>query len=257
MRVMRSFVAGLAVFLAFLTGTAALGSYVARTVLLDPARVGQVVEASLRMPDVRDRILARAVPGYARLPGPARAAVAALADDPGLDRAARRIVLRPDGTVGLEPLQREIASRLRGTLPQVASVVGSAHTRVTVPATYVDRYQAARDNSRRLALGAALVTAGLLLVGLVVTRRRRRTVRSIGIAAVLSALVVGLLYWAVPSVLEVATANPLAGGAISVVRDERSDVLLRLLPVVVVGLVLAIGAVVAGSDRRSRADRGT
>lgn len=254
---MRSFVAGLAIFLAFLTGTAALGSYVTRTVLLDPARVGQVVETSLQTPDLRDRILARTVPGYARLPGPARAVVAALADDPGLDRAARRIVLDPDGTVSLEPLQREIARRLSGSLPQVAALVASAHTRVTVPATYVDRYQAARDNSRRLALGAGLVTAGLLLAALVVSRHRRRTVRSIGIASVLSALVVALLYWAVPSVLEVATANPLAGGVISVVRTERSDVLLRLLPVVVVGLVLAIGAAAAGSGRGSRTDHET
>ena len=41
---MRSFLAGLALFLAFLTGTTALAAYVAYDVLLDPSRAGQVLD---------------------------------------------------------------------------------------------------------------------------------------------------------------------------------------------------------------------
>ena len=64
---MRSFLAGLALFLAFVTGTIALSAYVAETVLLDPSRAGEVVGKALSRADVREEILTRAVPGYDRL----------------------------------------------------------------------------------------------------------------------------------------------------------------------------------------------
>ena len=65
---MRSFLAGLALFLAFLTGTTALAAYVAYDVLLDPSRAGQVLDEAMEQPELQQKILTKAVPGYAQLP---------------------------------------------------------------------------------------------------------------------------------------------------------------------------------------------
>ena len=105
---MRSFVAGLAVFLAFLTGTAGLASYVVHDVVLDPSRAGEVVDYALHQPDTRREILGRTVPGYGRLPVRVRAAVDALADSPRLRSP------RFDGRTG-SPGRREWTISLAGT----------------------------------------------------------------------------------------------------------------------------------------------
>ena len=250
---MRSFVAGFAVFLAFLTGTACLASYVVHDVVLDPSRAGEVVDYALHQPDTRREILGRTVPGYGRLPVRVRAAVDAQADSPRLRRAARTISLDADGEVALGPLQRVLAAALRADQPRLASRIAAADTRVEVPARYVTRYQDARERSGTLALRAALVTALLLALALLVSPHRLRTVRSIGIGALLAALVVALLYWALPSVISAASSSPLVGAVVAVVQAERTTVLLRLAPVAVVGLAMVVTGIAAGGGSRGRA----
>src|SRR3954451_6484919 len=76
---MRSFVAGLALLLAGVIGTAALGAYVAHQTVLDPDQAGHVLAAALHSPKTRETILPRTIPGYDRLPQVARDRVEALA----------------------------------------------------------------------------------------------------------------------------------------------------------------------------------
>jgi hypothetical protein len=242
---MRSFVAGLAVFLAFLTGTAGLASYVVHDVVLDPSRAGEVVDYALHQPDTRREILGRTVPGYGRLPVRVRAAVDALADSPRLRRAARTISLDANGEVALSPLQEVLAAELRADQPRLAARVAAADTRVAVPARYVTRYDDARERSATLALRGGLATAALLLLALLVSPRRLRTVRSIGVAALLACLVVALLYWALPSVISAASSSPLVGAVVAVVQAERSTVLWRLAPFAGAGLVMLVVGLVA------------
>ena len=238
---MRSFLAGFAVFLAFLTGTVGLGAYVVHDVVLDPARAGQVVDYALHQPDTRREILDKVVPDYGQLPVSVRAKVDALANASVARRAAREVSLDPHGRVGLKPLQRRLASDLRAAgLPQVASRVAAADTRAAVPAQYVSRYHTARHDSATVASRAALVTAVLVVLALLVSPRRLRTVRSIGLAALLACLVVALLYWALPSLITAASSSPLVGAVVAVVQAQRGGVLTRLAPVAVVGLVLFV-----------------
>ena len=84
---MRSFLAGIALLLAFVTGTVALSAYVAETVLLDPSRAGEVVSKAIGQDDARKEILTRAVPGYDRLDSQTQALSTRR---PGRTRPARR-----------------------------------------------------------------------------------------------------------------------------------------------------------------------
>ncbi len=247
---MRSFFAGLAIFLSFLTGTTALASYVIHDVVLDPARAGEVVAYGLQQTDLRRDILGHTVPRYGRLSVKVRADVDAVAESSGVGEAARRVSLDSDGNVALGPLQQYLARVLRPDHPSLATRIAGADTRVAVPSRYVDRYDAARDNSRTLAVRGALATAVLLVVALLVTPSRRRSSRSIGIAALLAAGIVALGYWALPTVIQAASSSSVVGAVVAVVRAERTDVLLRVAPVAVVGAVLVVVAVALGSRSR-------
>lgn len=247
---MRSFLAGAAVLLAFLSGTIALGAYVVHDVVLDPARAGQVVDYALHQPDTRREILDKAVPGYGALPVQARARVDALADAAAVRRAARQISLDTHGQVVLGPLQSRLAAELRAAgQPAIAARVAAADTRAAVPARYVSRYDTARTDSGTLAVRAALVTAVLVVLALLVSARRLRTVRSIGLAALLASLVVALLYWALPSVITAASSSPLVGAVVAVVQAQRGDVLLRLAPFAGAGLLLFVVGLAARPGR--------
>ncbi len=242
---MRSLLAGMAVFLAFLNGTVGLGAYVVHDVVLDPARAGQVVDYALHQPDTRREILDKVVPGYGRLPVRVRARVDALADFAAVRRAARAVALDGDGKVVLTPLQNRFAAELQAIgQPRVAARVAAAEPRVAVPGQYVSRYQVARTDSAAIARGAALATAVLVVLALLVSRRRTRMVGILGVETLLACVIVAVLYWALPSLISAASSSPLVGAVEAVVQTERSTVLVRLAPFFGAGvLLLAIGLV--------------
>jgi hypothetical protein len=250
---MRSLLAGLALFLAFVSGTAALTAYAAHEVLLDPRRAGEVLSTALRQPDLRERILSRAVPGYAQLPGVARTGVDALAATPSVDRALESVTVSRTGEVSLSPLQAALAAGLRSNgLGPVADAVSSAQgASVTVPPEYLDRYLTAQDTSRRVAVQGGLVAGLLLVVALVVSRDRRRTVRSAGITTLLACAAAAGLHLLLPTFVAASSARPEIDAVAAVVQAQRTEVLLALLPAVAAGLVLlAVGVLVPAPRRR-------
>ena len=198
---MRSFAAGLALFLAFLTGTAALAAYVAYDVLLDPSRAGQVVDEALKQPELRKQILAKAVPGYAALDPRLKAAVDDAAQSPEASKALSTVSLTDKGTVSLSPLQKELGAALRANnQPDLASRVEKTDVGAAkVPATYMDRIDTSRDLARKAWMGGALITLGLVALALLVSPNRPRTLRSTGITVVVAGAAVALGYWVLPA----------------------------------------------------------
>ena len=250
---MRSFFAGLALFLSFLTGTVALEAFVAHHVVLDPDRAGQALSAALDEPELRERLLHRAVPGYRKLPQPVQTVADQLAGTSSAHRAVEKVSLSDDGTIALAPLQLELAQSLR-TLgqPQLAAqLTAVSGTTITVPEKYLSRYRDARETSWRVAVLGAAATLVLFLLALLLSPKRRRTVRSIGVSALLACGAAALLYWALPGVAGLVSSGSTGDVAAVVLRAERPAVLLMLLPVAVVAVVLVVGSLLARPRRTS------
>jgi hypothetical protein len=254
---MRSFVAGFVLFLSFLSGTAAVEAYVVHEVLLDPERAGEVLGSALQQPELRDKILSRAVPGYAQLPTAARAGVDRAAEEVRVDQALRNVQLGEDGTVPLAPLKTGLADELRrqgqGRLADLVEAAESPET-VTVPPEDMDRYTSARDTTWKVAVGGGLITVGLLLIAAIVSPDRRRTIRSIGVTVLLVAGAAALLYAALPTAVRAADARPEFEALAAVVEGQRSTAWLTLLPVAVVGVVLVVASLLMPRAVRRRYD---
>ncbi len=180
---MRSFLAGLALFLAFVTGTIALSAYVAETVLLDPSRAGEVVGKALSRSDVREEILTRAVPGYDRLDPRVKAAVDEAARSSAARKALDGVQLSDDGTIRLDSLRDGLASELRANgQAAYADRLEAADTgEVTLPARYTNRLESARTTARSTWQKAGLAAGVLAVIALLVSKRRIRTLGSIGL----------------------------------------------------------------------------
>jgi hypothetical protein len=256
---MRSFVAGLALLLAGVIGTAALGAYVAHQTVLDPDRAGQVLAAALEQPTLRETILARTIPGYDRLPQVARDAVEALAGTSQVSDALTAVRLDSDGTIPLAPLRDQLTRTLRENgQVAVAAVVAAAGgpDRVDVPPDVVARYDRARDTTWQVATQGAIAVGVLFLLALLVSRNRRATVRGIGLTILVSAAVVAFLYWVSPDVARAASTSPWVDAATPVRDAERSTVLAILIPTAVIGiLVMAVSFLVPRPHARARQDR--
>jgi hypothetical protein len=251
----RALVVGVVLFLSFLTGTVALEAYVAHQVVLDPDRAGQALGAALDEPDMLDKVLHRAVPGYRRLPVGVRATAAGVARTDAARRAVRQVRLDDDGTVALAPLQRELAGALRSAgQPRLSAQVAEASGgRVTVPARYMTRYRDARSTSWQVVTVGTLATAVLFLAALLMSAHRRRTVAAIGVTALLSCVAAALLYWALPGIVGLAGSGSVADVAAVVLRAERATVVRTLLPFALVAVVLVVVAAVARPRSRRRA----
>ena len=249
---MRSFLAGLALFLAFVTGTIALSAYVAETVLLDPAQAGEAVGEALSRPDVRQEILTRAVPGYDGLDPRAKAAVDAAAGSPTARQALKGVRLSDDGTIRLDSLRDGLARELRAHgQDQVADRLAAADAgEVTLPSTYTDRLDSARTTARGAWQKAGLAAGILVAIALLISKRRIRTVGSVGVTVLLCCASVALLAWLLPGFVEVASSDPLAEAGASVVRSEWTAALVAMLPVAVVGAALVALGLLGPRGRR-------
>jgi hypothetical protein len=255
---MRSFVAGLALLLAGVIGTAALGAFIAHQTVLDPDRAGHVLAAAMDQPKLRETILARTIPGYDRLPRVAQDAVEAIAGTSQVSDALSTVQLSSDGTVALAPLRDQLTKTLRenGQAPLAAVVAASGGpARVDVPTDVVARYDRARDTAWQVATQGAIAVVVLFLVALLVSRNRRATVRGIGLVILVSAALVAFLYWVSPDVVRAASTSPWVDAATSVRDTEKPTVLGILVPTAIVGVVvMAVSLLVPGPDRRARQD---
>ncbi|MDX6327498.1 MAG: hypothetical protein QOK15_3852 [Nocardioidaceae bacterium] len=246
---MRSFVAGLAVFLAFLTGTAALGAFVAHEVVLDPSRAGLALDAMLSDRELSNRVLGQIVPGISNLPAPLMTVVRQAALDPSVHRAVRKVTFDPhSGEISLKPIQSEVLSQLRRFSLGAAATNGGDAV-ITVPQKDLARYNDARTTSWRVARLGGLATVVLLAIALLISPRRVRTLRSIGLLTIVSCVLVAAAAWTLPAIVRAVTSS-IAGQAVAVVASAaRSDALVSLAPFAVAGVVLVVVSLLGGRQR--------
>ncbi|MFL6135918.1 MAG: hypothetical protein ACJ72A_24145 [Nocardioidaceae bacterium] len=254
---MRSFLAGLAVLLGGVIGTAALGAFVVHQTVLDPDRAGDVLASALQRPDLRQTILARTVPGYRRLPREGRSALDQLAQTSQVESVLRSVRLTDNGEVRLAPLRSQLTQALRDNgQSQLAARVasGGGPDVVSVPTDLLDRYTTARDTTWLVATRGALVAVALFLVALLVSRNRAGTVRAVGLTILLGCAVVALVYWVSPNLAHAASSNPWVESAGAVRDSQRSTVVTILVPVAAVGVVLLIASLLIPKATRHHSE---
>ncbi len=248
---MRSFIAGLAIFLSFFAGVATLVAYPAHQVLLNPDRVGETVGNALQQSDLRGRVLTRLVPGYGDLPKAQRREVDRIAESSGTTDALADVEIRSDGTIDLSSLQTHIAEGARAggqdrLADQLEARAGTGT--LDVPKKYFDVYETARETVWQTILFAGFVTLLLYGIALLASTRRGRTTRSIGITLLLSTAVAAGLHWIAPVVVDAAGINSGAEAVALTMRAQRSSVLLLLAPAALVAVLLVVGGIIL--DRR-------
>lgn len=246
---MRSFVAGLAILLAFLTGTAALGALVAHQVVLNPDRAGLELDAALSDQELGDRVLNQIVPGYLTLDPRLRATIREAALDPAVHEAVRKVTFDPrSGEISLKPIQAEVTSQVS------RFVLGNAATNngdpvITVPQKDLVRYREAVDRTGQVAVLGGLATVVLLALALLVSNRRLWTLRSVGIWTLVSCALVAAAYWLLPTFIKAASSSIEAQAAAVVASADRQAALLLLAPFAAAGLVLVVVSLLGGRQR--------
>ena len=246
---MRSFLAGTALLLAFVTGTVALSAYIAETVLLDPSRAGEVVSKAIGQEDARNEILTRAVPGYDRLDSRTRALVDEAAGSATAREALKEVKLDDNGNVQLGALRDSVVSELRAHgQGKVADRIktSSGPAEVSLPSRYVAKFHSARQTARDTWTKTGVLAGIFALLALLVSRRRVRTVGSIGVTVLLCCVAVALLALAVPGLASAASNDPLAEAGASVLQAEWTSALWAMLPVAVVGAALTVLGIAGG-----------
>ena len=247
---MRSLVAGLAIFVAFLTGTAALAAFVAHQTVLDPDNAGRALDAALSDDQLADQVLESIVPGFSGLPRSLTTAVRRAALDPSVHEAARNVTFDPrTGEISLKPIQSEVLAQVsRFGLGGAATNQGEVV--ITVPAAELARYNDARARTSRVATLGALATAVLWAVALLVSPRRPRTLLAIGASTLVGAVVVGGLAWLAPGAIDAATSSLTGQVAAVMIAAARPEILTLLAPFAVAGAAVAVLGLVAGAATR-------
>jgi len=246
---MRSFLAGIALLLAFVTGTVALSAYVAETVLLDPARAGEVVSKAIGQDAVRSEVLRRAVPGYDRLDPRAQDLIDQAAGSEQARQALEGVKLDDNGNVRLGPLRDRVVSELQANgqaklADRIRTASGGAE--VSLPPKYLDNFQTARQSARDAWTKYGMLAGIFAVVALVVSKRRVRTLGSVGITILLCCVAVALVALAAPGLVRAASSDPLAEAGAAVLRAEWTSALWAMLPVAVVGAALTVLGVAGG-----------
>lgn len=252
----RSFIAAIAVFFAFLIGTATLCSVVVKQVVLDPTRVEQVLYDALGETDLAPRILGRLVPGYSSLNEADRATLGRVTSDEHVREATQQVTFdESTGEINLQPLRAGLVTALRSQdQPALAKRVvrDRRDTVVGLPADVLDRYRDAQDLAAKVTMIGALTILLLAVVAILSSRARLTTCRSLGIAAVLSGAVVGAVYWALPGTARGLSSSDAAQFGALLLEGGRPTVLWIALPVILLGLVLAVAASIMARSSRLR-----
>ena len=250
---MRSFLTGLLLLVAFVSGTAALTAYVADQVVLAPDRTGDVIARAVGQKDLRDELLSRAVPGYDQLPAPVKARVDQAAESEAAQRALKKVNVRNDGTVSLAPLRDGIATELRANglgpvADRITSASGSAE--VELPSRYTDKLDQARSTTRNVWTKGGLVAVIALVLAVLVSRRHVRTVGSAGLTVLLASGAAALIYFVLPDVARAVSSDPLVEAGAEAMRSDLGVVFTTLLPVLVIGGAMLLVGLLGGRARR-------
>lgn len=240
---MRSFLVAVALLLAFVAGTASLTAYVAHRTVLDPQHSGRLLSAALQQPALRQQLLEAAVPGYENLPAPLKEGLDQVAGSPRFAAAVRHLRVDAQGRVHLGPLRKRIERELRAhgedQLATALSYLPAPDT-VQLPGTYVTRLRDAREAAWLVATRGGAVAVGLLLLALLVSPHRRRTLRAAGVTVLLSCGATALLWWVAPVVVDVLSSPAWAQAAASARKAYTPLAVATLVPVAVAGAVVAV-----------------
>lgn len=242
---MRSFIAVVTLLLASALSTGALIAYLAHETVLDPERAGEVLSDGLGSPEVRARVLARTVPGYANLPAPHRAEVDRAAQSRQVDRALSEVEVDSDGRADLSPVRQELSRALtEAGYPEAAAAVdraGPANT-VRIPSRTWEQYTEARDTSWWVATRAGLAAAVLFLVSILSARSKRTAMVSAGLALLISGAVAWMAFRLVPELAPRFTSDPSLRDLAALLSPSSATIATTLVPVAVVGVLLMVGS---------------
>jgi hypothetical protein len=206
---MRRLLSTTALLLATALVTLVVLSYTAHESVLHPDRASKVLANSIG-PEVREQILARAFPNYSALPSSYRSRLDQVVSGPRLEDALDRVTVDRRGRIDLTPVRQEVSRELEAAgQSELASRVaeassGSASYRL--PPDVWRPYRDARETSWTIATWGAGLAVLLLLLGVAVSRSRRRAMLGAAVALVVAgASAVGLLWVALnlaPTLLE-------------------------------------------------------
>lgn len=251
---MRSFLAALALLLAGVVGTVALSAYVAHRTVLDPHHSGRLLSSALQQPELRQRLLTEAVPGYGTLPAPVRAGVDQVVQTPQFVRATKKVRIDAEGRVHLAPFRRQLERELRATgLPQLATGLQDVGgpTTVRLPSSVADRYATAQDRTWLVATRGAVVAVLLLLLAILVAHNRRLTTAAAGLAVLAGCAATAVLWWLAPAVVDVVVSRAW-GDAVGETRRALAGTMASvLLPVAVAGAALVGLSLLVPGRRRA------
>ena len=257
---MRSFLAALALLLAWIAGTAALTSYVASQAVLSPQSSGRVLSSALQQPALRHRILAAVVPGYDVLPDPLRRELNHVVQSPQVDHAIAHLRVDTHGRVHLDRLRHQLEQRLRAQgqdqLATLLATVGGPAT-VTLPKPIRHNYTQARVTTHRIAVDGAIAAGVLLLLAVLVSPRRRRTVRAAGWTILASCAATAGLWWASPALAKLSSRPLWVDIATAAQHVSTSTVVATLVPVAVAGVVVLLVSFLVPGGRREAGGWGT
>jgi len=238
---MRSFLAALALLLAGVVGTVSLSAYVAHRTVLDPHHSGPLLSSALQQPELRQRLLTEAVPGYETLPAPVRAGVDQVVQTRQFVKATKRVRIDAEGRVHLAPFRRELERQLRASgLSQLATGlrdVGGPAT-VRLPSAVADQYSTARHRTWLVATRGGLVAVLLLLLAVLFARNRRLTTAAAGLTVLAGCAATAALWWLAPAVVDVVMSRAWGEAVGETRRALAGTMVSALLPVAVAGAAL-------------------
>ncbi len=239
---MRSLLAAVALSLATLVATAAGVAYAAHETVLAPGRAGDVLATALQQPTLRTRILARAVPGYAQLPGAVQDVIDRAVQTPATEHAVQRLRMDPRGRVSLAPLQRQVVRTLQSHgQPAIAAALASVSpAKVQLPAQIVKPYREARRTTWWVATRSAMAAAALVILAFLVTPNRRRMVGAFGAAVLVTCGLVALVWTQLPGLVAAVSTNPWIDAAATAGVTSLSSLRPYLVPAAVAGGVLVV-----------------
>ncbi|HEX6246660.1 MAG TPA: hypothetical protein VFZ64_02205 [Nocardioidaceae bacterium] len=251
---MRSFLSGVALLLATATATVALLAYTAHETVLEPRRAGELLAGALDTAEVRDTVLARAVPGYAVLPAQHRESLNRMARSDRVGQVLGGVEVDGSGRVDLTPVRRELVGQLEdgghtGLAGRVRNADGEASLRI--PRRYWDMYAQARGTAWTTATLGGLAAGVLFAAAVLLARSRRLGLLGAGVGVLLSAAAAAVAFRLLPEVAPLVAGDPRLAELAEIGALPLPVVVPVLLPAAVVGAVLVLTSLAVPARRQA------
>lgn len=251
---MRSFLSGVALLLASVTATAALLAYTAHETVLEPRRAGEMLAGALDTSEVRETVLARAVPGYAVLPARHRESLNQMASSERVGRALDGVEVDDAGRVDLAPVRRELGRQLEEEgHTELAGRVRATDRAASlqIPSRYWDMYAQARGTAWTTATLGGLGAAAIFAAAVLLARSRRLGLLGAGAGLLLSTAAAAVAFRLLPEIAPLVAADPRLAELAEVGVLPPAVIVPVLLPVAVVGAVLALVSLAVPAARQA------